>query len=372
MNERIYYVANARMPNERAHGIQLAKMCEAFLEAGAELTLVLPRRGMRTDERIGAFYGLRREISSVYLPVLPSGKKMFFFNMSAFSFMISSFLYLLGKRIAGKGGIVYSIDLDQFSFAPLPFLGMPVFFESHAAKRKSFAHRIFLSRIRGVIVINERIKRAFMETFKLAEEKILVKPNGVDLRFFEHAERTAAGARKRFTALYVGRAYRWKGFGVFLDAARRLPEVSFRFVGGIAEELKAATDISTLPENLICEGELRYTEIPSRLAEADVLLLLGTRENEYSYRETSPMKLFEYMASRRPIVAARTPAIEEVVSEKEVFFYEPDDAKDLARAVREALAQKSEAKAKAERAYAKTKNFSWERRAKDILAFIEA
>ena len=42
---KIYYVANARMPTEKAHGIQIAKMCEALIEAGAKVELIVPRRG---------------------------------------------------------------------------------------------------------------------------------------------------------------------------------------------------------------------------------------------------------------------------------------------------------------------------------------
>ncbi len=41
---RIYYVANARIPTEKAHGIQIMSMCEAFASLGHEVTLVVPKR----------------------------------------------------------------------------------------------------------------------------------------------------------------------------------------------------------------------------------------------------------------------------------------------------------------------------------------
>ncbi|HEV8666352.1 MAG TPA: hypothetical protein VN665_00695, partial [Candidatus Paceibacterota bacterium] len=59
---KIYYVANARMPTEKAHGIQIAKMCEAFIESGIDLTLVVPSR-KTTPESVQEFYNLRTPVA---------------------------------------------------------------------------------------------------------------------------------------------------------------------------------------------------------------------------------------------------------------------------------------------------------------------
>ena len=55
---------------------------------------------------------------------------------------------------------------------------------------------------------------------------------------------------------------------------------------------------------LVFMGERPVGEIPLWLRASDALLLLGTNKNEDSSRYTSPMKLFEYMASKTPIVAS--------------------------------------------------------------------
>ena len=41
---KLLYILNARMPTERAHGFQTVRMCEAFIEEGVDVTLLLPRR----------------------------------------------------------------------------------------------------------------------------------------------------------------------------------------------------------------------------------------------------------------------------------------------------------------------------------------
>jgi len=172
--------------------------------------------------------------------------------------------------------------------------------------------------------------------------------------------------------LYSGRFYDWKGLEILLEAARLLRKEIFIYcVGGSDGDLKKITgNDKAIPPNLICVGKKDYKEMPLWLRSADTLIVLGTKRNDYSYLHTSPMKLMEYMASGRQIVASRTPANQEIVSEKEAFFYLPDDAGDLARKITEALENPVIAGEKVESAFAKVKELSWKKRADSVLHFI--
>ncbi len=339
---KIYYVANARMPSEKAHGIQLAKMCEAFLLRGADLEFVLPRRG--EGGSLKDFYGLKVEIPVRRLPVLNFG-----FVFSSFSFMFAYFFYLRDK----KNAIIYTIDMDNFSFVFLRFLGLPYFSEIHDAKRKTFFWEVFLKKISGAIVINNNIKKSLMGTFGLASENILVKPNGIDLEMFS-GKITKEEARKKLDlppdkkiAIYVGREVSWKGMEILSEAQNFLQPSTIKVV-----------------------SDRPYQEIPYWLRAADLCIVLGTKKNEYSYMHTSPMKLFEYMASERPILAADTPANREIVSENEAYFYEPDNPKDLADKINKIMTNPPESKLKIDNARAKVENYTWSKRAESILAFM--
>ena len=138
---RIYYVANARMPTEKAHGIQIAKMCEALTEAGAEVELIVPRRG-HADASVQDFYGLRAAIPTVYLWT-PDwyGWGRLGFLVSSLVFMCGYARYLRRKLREGKGGMIWAIDVDQFSFFFIPFLGMPYVAEIHDAKPDTITFR---------------------------------------------------------------------------------------------------------------------------------------------------------------------------------------------------------------------------------------
>lgn len=373
----MYYVANTRMPSERAHGIQIAKMCEAFIEAGEELELVVPARRDSAGS-IREFYGLRVPVPARRLPVLDLYRLgSVGYRIASLSFSLSSLVFLLWRRFRGECFFVYVIDMDQFSFAPLRLVGVPYFFESHSAKRPSARMNFFAKRLRGTIVINRYIKKKFEEAFGIASRRIIVRPNGIDPAMLgDIPKKTDAGKRLGLPAdapilVYVGKFYPWKGLDILCDAALSLPEFRIFMVGGSADELRKTTARGDIPENLVCVGERPFREIPDWLGAADILIVLGTAANEYSYRQTSPMKLFEYLVAGKSIVAARTPAVEEIVSEKEAFFYEPDDAESLAVAVRAALAAGEDVReAMARSAREQGFRHTWAARAAAISLFI--
>ena len=82
---KLYYIANARMQTEMAHGVQIAKMCEAFAALGNEVTLVLPALGAHPD--FFAAYGVRENFRIHYLPVLDLPLRL----PGAFALLVLSF-----------------------------------------------------------------------------------------------------------------------------------------------------------------------------------------------------------------------------------------------------------------------------------------
>lgn len=375
---KVYYVANIRLPNEKAHGIQLAKMCEAFLESGTNLELLVPWQRGLTAKKLKEFYGLRQSVTLRRLPVInifPVTR--FGFNLRALTFAAAYFFYFLAKKITGERAVIYTIDLDQFSFFPMAFLGWPYFFETHATKRKSRLYDFFLRRARGIIAINSWIKNDLRTKFGLTEGRFLVFPNGIDFTMF-NSDLSQKEARAKLKLplnqkiiAYIGRFYDWKGLEIVAPAAEFLPaDFVFYLVGGTTVQFQDIAAVKTIPENIVCVGARPYQEMPLWVAAADLLLVIGTKSNDYSYYQTSPMKIFEYMASRRPIVASRTPAVHEILSESEAVFYEPDNAESLGIAIRSVLADEKLLFGKIDRAYDKVRSYSWLNRAQAIQNFI--
>ncbi|MBI4059675.1 hypothetical protein HY406_01270, partial [Candidatus Giovannonibacteria bacterium] len=99
---RLVYLANMRLPTERAHGVQVMKMCEAFSKAGLEVLLVTPRRFTKIKTDPFEYYNVKKNFGMLKLPVLdliPLDYLLgnFAFWVEAFTFLFCAKIYLLFK-----------------------------------------------------------------------------------------------------------------------------------------------------------------------------------------------------------------------------------------------------------------------------------
>lgn len=374
-NMKVYYVANLYMPYQKAYGIQLAKMCEALVENGVDLTLLVPRRGPCGSLR--EFYGLRVDIPTVWLPTLDLAEydRFGYFCMSL-SFSVSYVTFLLYKWLQGERFVLYTIDADRYSSSALALIPAPLFSEMHGAKSRTFAAKLLFSRLRGVIAINQIIINELKKTFSRSSTHYIAEPNGVDLEMFFPQDKAQARTRLGLSSdgpivLYAGRFYEWKGLEIIPHAAALTPGIRWVMVGDTREKFAAVVK-ELLPENLYFAGGRPHSEMPLWIAAADAVLVLGTKRDEQSYRWTSPMKLFEYMAAGRHIVASATPAIKEAVSSHEVLLYEPDDARDLAEKVHEAILPGAHTAPLVSSALRSAQGRTWSCRATSVIHFIES
>lgn len=371
---KLYYVVNARLPNEKAHGIQIAKTCESFIEVGRDVVLVVPNR-QHVAQSMQEFYGLRTVVPIVYLPCFDLYTKgRFGFLLSSLSFIASYLGYFLVKIVRGEKFVFYSVDMDTFSMTLLTLLPRPFFSELHGARKPNVATNLFFRFASGIIAINDAVKEIIREKFSQSVP-VLVESNGVDVALFDtgispvEARTTLQLPGDKSIALFVGRFYAWKDVGILIEAAAVAPDILWYVIGGSEAAFLRVTGLVTVPVNLRICGDKPALEVPLWLAAADTVLALGTHKNIDSWRFTSPMKVFEYMASNRPIVASRTPALQSILSESEVYFYTPDDAVDMAAKVREAIAHTR--REVTERAHAKALTHAWNKRATRILEFID-
>lgn len=142
------------------------------------------------------------------------------------------------------------------------------------------------------------------------------------------------------------------------------------FVGGTIGDVSKFTSFVNNEglKNIRVEGFQPHEKMPQYLAMADVLVLPTSGQYHIGKYESSPLKLFEYMASGKPIVASRLPAVCDIVDESHVHFVDPDKAQELGKAILEVLESGS---GKTQAAYNRVKSQSWENRAKDIIHFIQ-
>ena len=168
--------------------------------------------------------------------------------------------------------------------------------------------------------------------------------------------------------VYAGHLYAWKGVDILIEALAALPEADGLIVGGHHREpdlgrVRALAGRLDLGSRVTFAGLLDPPLVRAALATASVLALPNP-ESAISTRFTSPLKLFEYMAAGRPIVASDLPAIREVLTpDVDAVLVKPGDPAALAAGIRRVLGDPAFASRLAGAAFARVRTFTWDRRA---------
>jgi GT2 family glycosyltransferase/glycosyltransferase involved in cell wall biosynthesis len=192
-------------------------------------------------------------------------------------------------------------------------------------------------------------------------------PNGGDAeRFAALPPRPSSplAALPRPVIGYYGAIASWFDADSVAIAAARHPSWSFALVGdtrGSAPEALAALEARS---NVRLHGEVAYDELPRWAAGFDVCTIPFRRTP--LTEATNPVKLYEYLATGKPIVARRLPELEPF--EDLVVLY--DRAEDLGPALERALAETAEGlpRRRRETAFANT----WETRYDALRARLES
>ncbi len=366
---KILYLANIRLPTEKAHGLQIMKTCAALSHV-AEVELVVPTRDNHLAGDPFAYYNIaeRFKITTVNTPD--------FIRFGAAGFLVSA-LWFSEKarwlRAFWHVDIVYS--RDAFVLVQYLLLGRKIVFEVHA--KPSFISRIVARHAYCVVVISYGLKDAYAAAGVRAEN-IIIAPDAVDEHLFDNVpEHNAARdalslPHDKNIVLYAGHLYARKGADTLAAAAAKLTDAHILFVGGTSADISSFKEKWESIENIEIVGHVAHEKIPLYLRAADVLVLPNSGRDEDSARFTSPMKLFEYMASGVPIIASDLPSLREIVNESMVYFFTPDDPHSLAEVITDLFAHYPEACAKALKTFDIAKEYSWDTRAQHILSFLHA
>jgi len=373
---KIDYIANVRIPTEKAHGLQIMKMCEAW---GTENEVILwaPQRFNYIRKDPFDFYNVNHNfiIRKIFcIDLIPFvnilGRLAFWIQNISFAKLVT--LCILFRH----QDIIFTRDF--WSAYALSLFGKKVTYEIHDSPNKNFITRYAFRKINKFIVTNYFKEHELIKDFGVLQKNILIAQNGVDINFFntgktkEECRKITSLPQDKKIVLYSGHLYSWKGAATLLESAKKMDrsDILTVFVGGTNEDVVRFQSKAGFSEDILILGHQEYSKIPYYLGSADVLVLPNTAKERISLYETSPIKLFEYMASGKPIIASKIPSIMETVGNKEVLFFEPDNADDLKEKILIVLDYPQDFINIINGAKELVVNYSWESRAHKILNFI--
>ena len=371
-----------RLPTERAHGIQIMNTCSGLAKQGASVHLYYSRR-RQPDKTLGAtnpfdFYNLEKSFSITAVPfldvliierLLGSFRKPFMILGGALFALTSGFL-------AARSKPEIYISRHWLTAEWLVRRGKPTVFEMHQAGTDDFSDRAVRSLARlasrkslmFVIAISQQLKDELISA-GAPPEKILVVPdaavpiNDADKLTPDAAKRKLGLKTDVLLAAYSGQMTEQKGAHVVVDAAIKTPGINYLMLGGPPESLQKMKERSGNIPNIQFHDSVRPKDVAIYQQAADILLL-----PQVDKQAQSPMKLYEYIEAKRPIIASDLPQIREVLNnETSGLLVSPSDPDSLAAAVRRLADDPNLRDNLANSASKRHQTWNWDARAKAIL-----
>lgn len=221
----------------------------------------------------------------------------------------------------------------------------------------------------ALIAVSEQVReyaRARCDSIKRA----VVVPNGVDpYRFRPQVEpaRVAGVGEDAFVVGFVGSLKAWHDHEALLDAfavlASRDPRFHLLIVGDgpTRDWIEGYVRGARLQGRVTVTGWVSYEELPALLTRADVAVAPYGRLEEFYF---SPLKLFEYMAAGRPIVASAIGQVRDVIVDGTTgLLVEPGDVDGLVRAVERLFRDPRLRYSLGEEAVRSAQEYTWEKNA---------
>jgi glycosyltransferase involved in cell wall biosynthesis len=386
----LLYLSNAQIPSRSTNALQTMRMCQGFCSAGTDVTLVHPYRLGNRPEGYGgdvwSFYGVKDRFRIVTLPT-PLTRRLAGIPWIARPIQAAPLGAYLGWR-SRPGQQLFVCYTRSLLAAWLAFhisrswgdrsACGGIFVEVHDEPRRP-RDWMMLTRADRVIAISAALRDRLIEVRPELEGHTWVEHDGVDLQLIDEHRFDREEARRRLglprqgpVLVYTGRVNEEKGAAVVLDAAEILQSVGAHvvLVGRVYGESlrKRAASVG----NVTLTGFVPPGRVPTYLAAADILLLPSTDGLPYaSY--TSPLKMFEYMAAKRPIVASDLPVLREVLRAGEnALLYPHSSPLALAGAVQRLWEEPSLRSSLAKRAHRDVQTYTWQRRAKRIMSTLHS
>jgi glycosyltransferase involved in cell wall biosynthesis len=234
-----------------------------------------------------------------------------------------------------------------------------------------------------VVCLSNVTRQRMIEIWHVPENKIRLIPLAADVESFGRsydtkAIRASLELGDAPVVAFVGSFQGWHGLENLIDSfasvAKVFPTSKLLLIGDGPARLNVESRVKALnlSDRVVITGLVPHKRIPELLSVADVAVAPYPKLKTEMW--FSPLKIYEYMAAGKPIVASRSGQIAEVIRDGENgVLVEPGDTSSFARAMTDLLSDTAKRRAIGMKARETSLNHSWTKFAQTLKSvFIEA
>lgn len=199
-----------------------------------------------------------------------------------------------------------------------------------------------------LVCISDAVKEISLREAEIPPEKVVVMPNGVDTTFFDPERCEPVRLFPNFTVGFVGTFFPWQALDLLLEVLKELRDegldISVVLVGdGVMREAwESRAKQLGVSANVAFTGMVPWEEVPQTISGFDVAYS-GHVQMGKGGMYHSPLKIYEYLAMGKPIVASAFADARMAVREGETgFLFQGADKGDLKRALADAYQSRGE------------------------------
>ncbi|MDF1497616.1 MAG: glycosyltransferase family 4 protein [Patescibacteria group bacterium] len=369
---KLHYITSMDFPISYATGVQVLGMCRAFSKINRldfRIILSSDRNNMFEDIKTienNSFKLSKFKLRSpynflwllIYIINLPKEKNVLYFKDLKLATMC-----ILIKKILHRPDIIIAV-------------------ECHLLDDSKYEKKVF-NEANNIFCITSHIIRMAEEKYPDSIPKIHYAPDGVDLKIFstDFSKNDALNKYNlpigKFLIGYFGNFSTVgikKGVDTAIDAMNFLSSDNHLvLVGGVDKDLnyyKKYVFDNGLADKITFLGRLEHEKIPDIMRSMDCLVS-PMPYNDFNAYFTSPLKLFEYMASGIPMIYSDLPSVRDILDETMTSFCIPGDARSLAEKVEKIKNDYKKSKDKAYKASLEVKQkYTWDKRAENIISIL--
>jgi glycosyltransferase involved in cell wall biosynthesis len=371
---RIGMISASRVPSRAANSIEVMKVAQSFLDNGHEIRLWLPQSDAQIPlDELKAWYGLHRSVPIEWVPAALLWRK-YDFAWNA-----------VRRARKWQAELIYCWPLQAAALSCM--LGMPTALEVHDRPQGLFGPRLMRyilknEHARRILPITAAMREWLEKQYRLELQppRCLVAPMGVDLEPYAtlpapEVARDRLGLEPRWTVGYTGHLYPGRGLDLMVELAQRNPKIPFLWVGGEPEAVGAWQRRlqSDGVQNVKLVGFIPNVELPLYQAACEVLLMpyeasIAGSSGGDTASFASPMKVFEYLATGRAIMASDLPVLREVLDEGLSLLLPVGDVQAWDQALKRLVAEPDLCQELGQAARERARGYGWNERAGRILS----